>query len=183
MTTTLASLHRAHKERLKRLGAVPSAPVARQPIQQESAPPQQDWKPSSRWFTRVRILQTCVAQVFDVPEHKLAGPDRELEVVRARHAGMFLARDELGTPFREVGRRFGDRKHTTAMNGNRHAIALMLTNETFREKVERARAEFRAITRPIINRATPSLATSRRRGQSRRPTPASSARTASRAEN
>jgi hypothetical protein len=38
MTTTLASLHRAHKERLKRLGRVPSAPVARQSIQQEAAP-------------------------------------------------------------------------------------------------------------------------------------------------
>jgi len=118
----------------------------------------------------MRILQTCVAQAFDVAEHKLTGPDRELEVVRARHAGMFLARDELGTPFREVGRRFGDRKHTTVMNGYRHAIALMLTNETLREKVERARAEYRAITRSDNDRPPPSWlnpATSRRPGRSR----------------
>ena len=83
---------------------------------------------------------------------------------------MFLARDELGTPFREVGRRFGDRKHTTVMNGYRHAIALMLTNETLREKVERARAEYRAITRSDNDRPPPSWlnpATSRRPGRSR----------------
>jgi hypothetical protein len=155
MTTTLASFHRAHKERLKRLGAVPAAPVARRPIQQESAAPRTIPEPSPRWFARMGILQTCVAQAFDVAEHKLTGPDRELEVVRARHAGMFLARDELGTPFREVGRRFGERKHTTVMNGYRHAIALMLTNEMFREKIERARAEFRAITRSSVDQ-TPS---------------------------
>jgi chromosomal replication initiation ATPase DnaA len=155
MTTTLASLHRAHKERLKRLGGVPSAPVARQSIQKVSAPPQTRPEPSTQSFARMRILQTCVAQAFEVPQHKLTGPDRELEVVRARHAGMFLARDELGTPFREVGRRFGDRKHTTVMNGYRHAIALMLTNEMFREKIERARAEFRAITRSSVDQ-TPS---------------------------
>jgi hypothetical protein len=143
MTTVLASLHRAHKERLKRLGAL--APVIRSktsatlPETEPPAPP----SPPARWFLRMRVLQTCVAHVFDVPEQALVGPDRDREIVRARHAAMYLAHEWLGTPFREIGRKFGDRKHTTALNGYRHAQALMITDATFREKVERARAELR----------------------------------------
>jgi hypothetical protein len=127
MTKVLASLHRAHKERLKRLGAL--APVIRSKI--SAIPP----PPPARWFSRMRVLQTCVAHVFDVPEQALVGPDRDREIVRARHAAMYLAHGWLGTPFREIGRKFGDRKHTTALNGYRHAQALMITDATFREKV------------------------------------------------
>jgi chromosomal replication initiation ATPase DnaA len=59
---------------------------------------------------------------------------------------MYLAREELHASLCEIGRRLGDRRHTTVLNGWRHASALMITDEDFREKVERARAEFLATT-------------------------------------
>jgi hypothetical protein len=70
------------------------------------------------------------------------------ENVHGRGLGIFgtTAREELHASLSEIGRRLGGRGHTTVLNGWRHASALMITDEDFREKVERARAEFLAAT-------------------------------------
>jgi hypothetical protein len=57
---------------------------------------------------------------------------------------MYLARELLHASFGEIGRRLGDREHSTARNGYRQAEALMIIDEDFRERVQRAREEFLA---------------------------------------
>jgi chromosomal replication initiator protein len=152
MTTLLASLHRARIARLKRLGALSPATVIQPRISEPMVRPEPPLEPkpppslpSAPGLPRIHTLQACVAHVFKVRTEALAGPDREWEIVRARQAAMYLAREELHASFCEIGRRFGGRAHTTVLNGWRHASALVVTDKTFREKVERARAEFLAI--------------------------------------
>jgi chromosomal replication initiator protein len=84
--------------------------------------------------------------VFNERKEALAGADRGWEIVRARQAAMYLAREELHASLSEIRRRLGGRDHTTVLNAWRHASALMVTDATFREKVERARTEFLTIT-------------------------------------
>ena len=154
MTTLLASLHRARIARLKRLGALSPATVIQpkisKPMVQPEPPPEPKPPPSlpsAPRLPRIHTLQACVARVFNLRTEALAGPDREWELVRARQAAMYLAREELHASFCEIGRRFGGREHTTVLNSWRHASALIVTDDTFREKVERARAEFLTITK------------------------------------
>ena len=147
MATLLASLHRAHVARLKRLGAL--SPVIQPRICEPVAPPEPKPPPSlpsAPGFPRIHTLQACVAHAFNVRTEALAGPDRGRGIVLSRHAVMYLARELLHASFGEIGRRLGDRDHTTARNGYRQAQALMIIDEVFRERVQRAREEFLAIT-------------------------------------
>jgi chromosomal replication initiation ATPase DnaA len=57
---------------------------------------------------------------------------------------MYLARELLHASFGEIGRRLGDREDSTARHGYQHAQAFMITDEDFRERVQRARQEFLA---------------------------------------
>ena len=117
MATLLASLHRAHVARLKRLGALSPAPVIQPRICEPVAPPEPKPPPSlpsAPGFPRIHTLQACVAHAFNVRTEALAGPDRGRGIVLSRHAVMYLARELLHASFGEIGRRLGDREDSTA---------------------------------------------------------------------
>ena len=65
-----------------------------------------------------RVLAS-ISAVFGVDVEMLSGPDRSRDVTRARHAAMYLMREELDMSLSEVGRHLGRRDHTTVM----HAVA------------------------------------------------------------
>ena len=93
-------------------------------------------------LNRVRILQRCVAEAFDLSPHDILQPNHRKRLVRARWAGMFLARELLQFSWMGISRKFGDCDHTTALRGHRVTRALMVDDTDFCIKVETARTDF-----------------------------------------
>ena len=65
-----------------------------------------------------RVLAS-ISAIFGVDLALLSGPGRSREVTLARHAAMYVMREELDMSLSEVGRHLGRRDHTTVM----HAVA------------------------------------------------------------
>ena len=65
-----------------------------------------------------RVLAS-ISAVFGVDRTMLSGPGRSREVTLARHAAMYVMREQLDMSLSEVGRHLGRRDHTTVM----HAVA------------------------------------------------------------
>lgn len=56
------------------------------------------------------------AERFNVRASAILGPERHAGVVQARHTAMYLARRLTNRSLPEIGRRFGNRHHTTVMS-------------------------------------------------------------------
>lgn len=85
-------------------------------------------------------IQLVVAAHFGVKQSELASADRHKSVALARHVAMYLCKKRLGASFPEVGRAFGGRDHTTAMNAVRkvaHLLEVDLTLVRHLEAIER----------------------------------------------
>lgn len=67
----------------------------------------------------VTIIGKLTAKYFGVPYADLIGPRRFKPIVRHRQLAMYLAKQFTTASFPEIGRRFGDRDHTTAMHACR----------------------------------------------------------------
>jgi chromosomal replication initiation ATPase DnaA len=70
------------------------------------------------------VLQT-VAKFYDVPTHEIVGPRRFERLVMVRHVAFYLAHELVGKSYPEIGRRIGNRDHTTVLHGCRRIARLM----------------------------------------------------------
>jgi hypothetical protein len=63
----------------------------------------------------IEQLQQSVAKYFGIQERCFKEPKREKTTSIARHISIYLIRKYLRLSFKEIGRHFGDRDHTTAL--------------------------------------------------------------------
>ena len=79
---------------------------------------------------RIRIIdiQDAVSLHFGVKRDVLLSRSSVRLLVRARQIGMYLARNMTGNSIPEIGRRFGDRDHTTVLHGCRRIERLLQTD-------------------------------------------------------
>jgi len=63
--------------------------------------------------SRITHIVYRVAEYYGVPVTAITGPSHAEIYVRARHVGMYLARELTGASLSRVGRVFGGRHHTT----------------------------------------------------------------------
>ena len=63
--------------------------------------------------TSIAQIQAIVTDAFDVPLKDITGTSRIRHISWARHAGMYLAREETGTSYPLIGRKFGGFDHTS----------------------------------------------------------------------
>lgn len=68
------------------------------------------------------VLDATVA-VTGIKLEAILGQTRYQSVVQARHVAMYVARKRTPASYPELGRRFGDRDHTTVMTAVRNAEA------------------------------------------------------------
>jgi hypothetical protein len=69
-------------------------------------------------ITVPRIVRT-VAAFYNISPAELVSPRREQKLVDARHVAMHLARVLTSRSLPDIGRRMGDRDHTTILHGIR----------------------------------------------------------------
>lgn len=81
-------------------------------------------------------IQKVVAQYFGLRVSDLKGARRQKELVRARQIGMFLCRKHLGSSYPEIGARFGNKDHTTAMSACSRIAQVLATDAGLRAQLD-----------------------------------------------
>ena len=82
-----------------------------------------------------------VSETLDVPEKKLIGRGRKMEIARARQVAMFLSREIVGASLENIGLHFGGRDHTTVIHACRAVKGKMGEKADFRRKVDGIRSQ------------------------------------------
>lgn len=87
----------------------------------------------------IEEIQRKVAECFDIKLSDLLSPRRARSVARPRQIAMFLAKDLTDKSLPEIGRKFGNRDHTTIMHGVKKVTRLCKEDPSLREEVEMLR--------------------------------------------
>jgi len=84
-------------------------------------------------------IQRCVADHYDIKLSDLLSPRRARSIARPRQIAMFLSKDLTDKSLPEIGRKFGNRDHTTIMHGVKRVTQLSKEDPGTREDVEMLR--------------------------------------------
>jgi chromosomal replication initiation ATPase DnaA len=88
------------------------------------------------------ILEVC-ARHYGTTVGEILSQRRNKEVVRARQVAMYLAKVLTTLSFPALGRRFGDRDHTTVLHGFRKVERDRQTNEQLEREINELHAVLR----------------------------------------
>ncbi len=84
-----------------------------------------------------------VAEHFGVSPDDLRGTSRKKAIAGARHAAMYLLREELNLSFPEIGSQLGGRDHSTVMHGYRKVRKNSTQDATLRSDLDTLRKKLR----------------------------------------
>ena len=84
-------------------------------------------------------IQRGVAEYYAIKFSDLLSPRRARSVARPRQIAMYLSKDLTDKSLPEIGRKFGNRDHTTIMHGVKRVIQLCKDDPNIREDVEMLR--------------------------------------------
>ena len=86
--------------------------------------------------TNIDTIQSAVARFFGVKVQDLKGPRRTRQMVVPRQIAMYLARQHTGLSLPEIGKRFGNRDHTTVLHAVRKVKATKTKDSGYRTRLE-----------------------------------------------
>lgn len=86
------------------------------------------------------VIQS-VSETLDVPEKKLIGRGRKMEVATARQVAMYLSREIVGASLENIGLHFGGRDHTTVIHACRAVKGKMGERADFQRQVDGIRSQ------------------------------------------
>ena len=81
-------------------------------------------------------IQRRVAEHYKIRLSDMASPRRARAVARPRQVAMYLAKQLTSRSLPEIGKKFGDRDHTTVMHAVKRVAELMTRDAAFAEDVE-----------------------------------------------
>jgi chromosomal replication initiator protein len=81
-----------------------------------------------------KIIQETV-NFYDIKERDILSDSRKKEIVRPRQIIMYLLREELNASFPFIGRKMGNKDHTTVMHAYKKITNEIKENETFQEEI------------------------------------------------
>ena len=87
----------------------------------------------------IRDIQKAVSTVFNVGIHDLKGPSRHASIFWPRASAMRLARDLTSQSYHRIGRRFGNRDHSSVINAVRRAAERSLNDPDFADRFLRSK--------------------------------------------
>lgn len=79
--------------------------------------------------TLIHEIQIAVAKRFEIPLFEMTSDRRAKEVSRPRQVAMYLSKNFTKNSLPEIGRRFGNRDHTTVMHAIKRIAALRLLDD------------------------------------------------------
>jgi hypothetical protein len=130
--------------------AAKPAGVKGSPVEQEPAPmPLPRFDPSIVWPAlptshsngqpRLHHIKKVVAKEYRITLKDMDSPRRLSGLVMPRHIAMYLGKTETALSFPQIGRLFGDRDHTTAINAVRKIQAMISSSPEFSAEIQRLR--------------------------------------------
>jgi len=81
-----------------------------------------------------KIIQSTV-DFYELKEKDILSDSRKKEIVKPRQVIMYLLREELNASFPFIGRKMGDKDHTTVMHAYKKISAEIKNNEDFQEEI------------------------------------------------
>lgn len=96
-------------------------------ISQRGAPPKK---------TGIEDIQRKTAEFYKLDVRDLHSKERSRRVARPRQIAMYLSRELTMRSLPEIGRRFGDRDHTTVLHACRRISELCSTDSVLRQEVD-----------------------------------------------
>jgi chromosomal replication initiator protein len=91
----------------------------------------------------IEEIKKKVAEHYGLKTADLESPNRSRSIVRPRQIAMYLARLLTPRSYPEIGRRFGNRDHTTVMHAVETIQRLTSMDPGFAEEVEQLRLSIR----------------------------------------
>ncbi|MBI2451106.1 MAG: chromosomal replication initiator protein DnaA [Parcubacteria group bacterium] len=91
-------------------------------------------KTPKKIFNIKQIIKT-VANFYDIEEKDLIAKNRQKEIVKPRQVAMYLLREDLKSSFPYIGKKFGNRDHTTVIYACEKINDLIKTNETIKQEI------------------------------------------------
>ena len=84
----------------------------------------------------IRQIQDCVAQYFGVSSSELRSNSRQRRVCYCRHVAMYLCKEILGSPLKEIGEAFGKMNHSSVLYALRKIERDIDQNQTLVNEIE-----------------------------------------------
>jgi chromosomal replication initiator protein len=84
----------------------------------------------------IEQIQKRVATHFNIKLSEMSSARRARAVARPRQVAMYLAKQLTSRSLPEIGRKFGNRDHTTVMHAVRRVEELRTNDNSFNEDVE-----------------------------------------------
>ena len=81
-------------------------------------------------------IKMVVADYYKISVSQLTSNTRLSNIATARHISMYLIRSLLDIPFSKIGNEFGDRDHSTVINGCNKVEKLLKDNPNFKQAVD-----------------------------------------------
>jgi chromosomal replication initiator protein len=81
-----------------------------------------------------KIIQSTV-DFYELKEKDILSDSRKKEIVKPRQVIMYLLREELNASFPSIGRKMGDKDHTTVMHAYKKISTEIKNNENFQEEI------------------------------------------------
>ena len=84
----------------------------------------------------VATIQHVVEQYYKVSHADLVGVKRSRNIVYARQIAIYLSRNMLDVPFASIGKKFGQRDHSTIMHSVKAVEDKMRKDKEIRDEIE-----------------------------------------------
>jgi Bacterial dnaA protein helix-turn-helix len=93
----------------------------------------------------MEVVQRAVAAAYGLERAELLGPRRTKKFVRPRQIAMFICSKLLPVSLPQIGRRFGDRDHTTVLHAIRKIEELRRDDLKFEFELQKMMDDLREI--------------------------------------
>ena len=91
---------------------------------------------SGRYTITIDDVIQGVSSITNIPENKLIGKGRKMEVSHARQMAMYLCREMVGASLENIGLHFGGRDHSTVIHACRTIKVKLQKDTNFRQQIE-----------------------------------------------
>ena len=92
--------------------------------------------PNEKKVITQEYIISIVAEHYNVDPKDIIGSKRSAKIVVPRQISMYLCREIISAPLKNIGKSLGNRDHTTVMHGIEKIEKELLTNENLRNTIE-----------------------------------------------